>query len=297
MDELVHGTPADATAPLRSPVMAWNEWDPLEEVIVGRLDGATIPSNHVTVTFNLPPVGARLYGLAAGWKYPRWMVKLAQKELDGFIAVLEGEGITVRRPDPIDFAKPYKTPNWRSRGFCIACPRDGFLVIGDEIIETPMCWRSRYFEGDAYRSLFKEYFLSGARWTSAPRPQLTDELFDYDFRVPEPGEPLRYTVNEFEPVFDAADFVRCGRDLFVIRSNVTNRSASNGCAGILGKASASTRSRAAAASRCISIRASCRSPLARCSSIPTTSTPSASPRCSRPGTCSSRRGPTRSRAS
>ena len=36
MDELVHGAPADTTAPLRSPVMAWNEWDPLEEVIVGR---------------------------------------------------------------------------------------------------------------------------------------------------------------------------------------------------------------------------------------------------------------------
>ena len=27
----------------------------------------------------------------------------------------------------------------------------------------------------------------------------------------------RYIVNDFEPVFDAADFVRCGRDLFCIR--------------------------------------------------------------------------------
>ena len=163
MDELVHGALTDTTAPLRSPVMAWTEWDPLEEVIVGRLEGATIPSNHVTVTFNLPPVGAKLYGLAAGWKYPRWMVKLAQKELDGFIRVLEGEGITVRRPDIVDFSRPYKTPKWKSRGFCIACPRDGFLVVGDEIIESPMCWRSRYFEGDAYRALFKEYFMAGAR--------------------------------------------------------------------------------------------------------------------------------------
>ncbi len=223
MDELVHGPVGETATPLRSPVMAWTEWDPLEEVIVGRLEGATIPSNHVTVTFNLPPVGARLYGLAAGWTYPGWMVKLAQKELDGFIRLLEGEGIMVRRPDAVDFSRPYRTPNWRSRGFCTACPRDGFLVVGDEIIETPMCWRSRYFEGDAYRSLFKEYFMSGARWTSAPRPQLTDDLFDYAFRVPEPGEPMRYTVNEFEPVFDAADFVRCGRDLFVIRSNVTNQ--------------------------------------------------------------------------
>jgi glycine amidinotransferase len=205
-----------------SPVMAWNEWDPLEEVIVGRLEGATIPSNHVTVTFNLPRQAAKLYGMAAGFKYPGWMKKLAQKELDGFIAILEGEGVKVRRPDIIDFSRKYKTPDWASRGFCVACPRDGYMVLGDEILESPMCWRSRYFEGDAYRALFKEYFRAGARWTSAPRPQLIDDLFDNDFRPPEPGEPMRYTVNEFEPIFDAADFVRCGRDLFVTRSNVTN---------------------------------------------------------------------------
>jgi len=205
-----------------SPVMAWNEWDPLEEVIVGRLEGATIPSNHVTVTFNLPRAAQPFYRFAAGFKYPKWMKKLAQKELDGFIAILEGEGVKVRRPEVIDFSRRYKTLNWSSRGFCIACPRDGYLVVGDEIIESPMCWRSRYFEGDAYRSLFKEYFKAGARWTSAPRPELTDELYDYKYRAPGAGEPMRYTVSEFEPVFDAADFVRCGRDLFVTRSNVTN---------------------------------------------------------------------------
>ena len=97
------------------------------------------------------------------------------------------------------------------------------MIVGDEIIETPTCWRSRYFEADAYRSLFKEYFLNGARWTAAPKPQLTDQLFDYDYRIRRPTEPPRFVVNEFEPVFDAADFVRCGRDLFVTRSNVTNR--------------------------------------------------------------------------
>jgi glycine amidinotransferase len=206
-----------------SPVMAYNEWDPLEEVIVGRLEGATIPSNHLSVTFNLPRTAAKFYGLAAGRKYPRWMLKLAQRELDGFIAILEGEGIRVRRPDIVDFSRPYRTRQWSSRGFCVACPRDAYIVIGDEIIETPMCWRSRYFEADAYRSLFKEYFLAGARWTSAPRPQLVDDLYDRSYRLPQKGEPVTFVVNEFEPVFDAADFVRCGRDLFVTRSNVTNR--------------------------------------------------------------------------
>jgi glycine amidinotransferase len=206
-----------------SPVSSHNEWDPLEEVIVGRLEGATIPSDHVSVTFNLPPLAASLYRFVGGYRYPAWMRSLAQRELDGFIALLEAEGVKVRRPDIVDFKRPFRTPAWSARGFCTACPRDGYLVVGDEIIETPMCWRTRYFESDAYRSLFKEYFKAGARWSSAPRPQLDDALYDYGFRVPGKGEPIRYAINEWEPVFDAADFVRCGRDLFVTISNVTNR--------------------------------------------------------------------------
>lgn len=210
-----------------SPVMAHNEWDPLEEVIVGRLEGSTVPSVHVTVTYNLPPLISRLYRIAAGQRYPKWLERKAQAELDQFIGILQGEGITVRRPSLVNHRAKFRSPLWSSRGFCVACPRDGYMVVGDEIIETPMAWRSRYFEGNAYKPLFKEYFNAGARWTSAPRPELSDELYDYNFRLPEKGEPVRYVVNEHEPVFDAADFVRCGRDLFVIRSNVTNMAGIN----------------------------------------------------------------------
>ena len=85
-----------------------------------------------------------------------------------------------------------------------------------------MAWRSRYFETHACRSLFKEYFAQGARWTCAPKLQLLDALYDYDFKPPENDEPIRYVINEFEPVFDAADFSRCGQDIFVTKSNVTN---------------------------------------------------------------------------
>jgi glycine amidinotransferase len=68
----------------------------------------------------------------------------------------------------------------------------------------------------------EDYFRRGARWTSGPKPQLTDELFDPSFKLPEKGEPIRCLPTEFEPVPDAADFFRCGRDIFVTRSNVTN---------------------------------------------------------------------------
>ncbi|MFD7629717.1 amidinotransferase [Streptomyces sp. NPDC059851] len=205
-----------------SPVNSHNEWDPLEEVLVGRLDDMTIPSSHPVVSCNIPPWAARLQRLAAGRKYPRRLVEPAQQELEQFVALLESLDITVRRPDAIDHGRYFSTPDWSSRGFGSSCPRDSMLVIGDEIIETPMAWPCRYFETDPYRSILKDYFRRGARWTAAPRPQLTDELFEPGFRIPRPGEPMRYILTEFEPVFDAADFVRAGRDLFVTRSNVTN---------------------------------------------------------------------------
>ena len=144
-----------------SPVCSYNEWDPLEEVVVGRLEGARIPSRHLTVTFNIPQRLMKIYKVIAGLPYPKFVVRPAQRELDEFIHILEAEGVTVRRPAVTDFSVTYKTPHWQSKGFCSACPRDGLLVVGEEIIETPMAWRSRYFEVDAYRPLLKDYTAEG----------------------------------------------------------------------------------------------------------------------------------------
>ncbi len=205
-----------------SPVNSYNEWDPLEEVMVGRLDGAVIPSNHPVVTCNVPGVTGRLFGLFAGIKYPHIMTGPAQEELDGFVELLESLAIKVVRPDAVNYRQKIQTPQFRSRGFCNTCPRDSMLVVGDEIIETPMAWPCRYFETHSYRRLLKDYFRRGARWTSAPKPELADELFERDYTIPDYGEEVRYVINDWEPVFDAADFVRCGKDIFVIKSNVTN---------------------------------------------------------------------------
>lgn len=57
-------------------------------------------------------------------------------------------------------------------------PRDILLVVGNEIIEAPMAWRSRFFEYRAYRPLIKDYFRRGAKWTTAPKPTMADELYD-----------------------------------------------------------------------------------------------------------------------
>ncbi|QDT12896.1 amidinotransferase [Stieleria marina] len=208
------------------PVNSHNEWDPLEEVIVGSVDTAMFPGwsriNEVTVP---PGEWARIERNVGGKgvPYPSEMVSRAQEDLAEFVAILEGEGVVVRKVDRTDFSRSFQPPSWGvDCGFCSANPRDPFLVIGNEIIEAPMADRSRYFEAWAYRSLFKEYFHAGAKWTSAPKPQLLDDLYDSQYRVPQSGERMRFIATEFEPVFDAADFVRCGRDIFAQKSHVTN---------------------------------------------------------------------------
>ena len=45
-----------------------------------------------------------------------------------------------------------------SKGLYAAMPRDIIMTIGNEIIEAPMAWRSRFFEYQAYRPLIKVLF-------------------------------------------------------------------------------------------------------------------------------------------
>ncbi len=209
------------------PVNSYNEWDPLEEVIVGRLEHAMLPDAQIINKHTFPPSESPVIDqilALGGVPYPTEMIEAAQEDLDQFIHILESEGITVRRPDIVDYETPFRTPAWKVPcGSSATNPRDPFLVVGNEIIETPMADRSRYFEAWAYRSLFTEYFRQGAKWVAAPKPQLTDDQYHDDFQPSQYGdEEMKYVVAEFEPTFDAADFVRCGTDIIGQKSHVTN---------------------------------------------------------------------------
>lgn len=212
------------TLPASLPVLSHTEWDPLEEAIVGIVDGATVPPWDPMLQLTMPHDQHDFFRRHGGQPFPAEAIAAARRELEEFVHLLAGEGVRVRRPEPVDFARSSVTPDWTSTGLYAAMPRDLLLVVGDEIIECPLAWRSRAFEFDAYRPLLVEYFRRGARWTAAPRPRLADAQFDPAALATEGAdEPTFHSyVTEFEPVFDAADFVRCGRDLFVQRSHVTN---------------------------------------------------------------------------
>jgi glycine amidinotransferase len=204
-------------------VGSWNEWDPLREVIVGSVRGAAdIGYEPALSPYHPEGVGARDF---RGAVIPAVLVDEAERQLDDFALLLERRGITVRRPDPVEHAVPTKTPDWDvPSGRANACPRDVLLVVGDEIIEAPMTQRARYFEYRAYRRLVADYFRRGARWTAAPKPAMTDDLYDEGVRR---GEPIDFRarpfLTELEPAFDAASFARFGRDIFWQPDLVSNQ--------------------------------------------------------------------------
>ncbi len=212
-------------------VNAHNEWDPLEEIIVGVVESARVPPwEPVTPAVVHHEELLGFYRQHGGQPWPQPLLDAAQKDLDELVHILQAEGVTVRRPSPYDTSKPYSTPDFESQSSCGALmPRDVLLVIGDQIIETPMGWRSRYHENHAYKALCKEYFQRGARWVSAPRPQLSAASYKENFAPPseeavgEGKEPPDTILTEFEPLFDAADVIKCGRDIFVAQSSCCNR--------------------------------------------------------------------------
>lgn len=217
---------------------SYTEWQPLREIVVGRVDGACWPDwNTVDAMTISDELRAEVTSLRGHWRsYPRKVIEGAQACLDCLLAILKAEGIKVHRPDFFSHSAPYETPHWRvANGFCSANPRDVILPVGQTFIECPMAHRGRFFETLAYRRIMQQLMRRGALWLAAPKPALTDSLYDTDYVYP-PDAPeevgddwdsvdpdaLRFITTEVEPVFDAADFVRCGRDIFGQRSQVTN---------------------------------------------------------------------------
>jgi len=194
-------------------VSSHNEWDQLEEIIVGIVNFANRPVvgrdqkliEYFGLNYKEYPTGP----------FDKRILEEAREDLEHLVETLEGLGVTVKRPSPLDHRKTFCTPDWCSNGFYSYAPRDPFLVIGDTIIETPMALRARYFEPFAYKDLFVDYFRRGATWIAAPKPRLLDELYndvDDEYKV----------LGELEPIFDGANVLRAGRDLFYLVSTTGN---------------------------------------------------------------------------
>jgi glycine amidinotransferase len=214
-------------------VNSWNEWDPLKHVIVGYTDGTMIAAPEPGSVFEFPDVGIK----PGDWgPLPEDLVEKANGQMDAFVNLMEKRGIRVDRPAPLDFNQKVQTPDWEQDSmFGCMPPRDLLLPVGNEILEATMSQRSRWYEYLCYRPLLEQYFMEDPNfiWEAAPKPRLTEESYVNDYwhnfhevwteeEKMERMHNFQWHITEKEPLFDAADVFRFGKDLFVQRSAVTN---------------------------------------------------------------------------
>ena len=214
----------------KTVVNSWNDFDSLRHVIVGRADFTCIPPTEPATEAKIPE-DSDMRGL---WgPRPLHTVEAANRQLDTLTQALEAKGIRVDRPTPIQWNQAVTTPDFMT-GTMFGCmpPRDVLLTVGKEILSAPMSFRCRYWEYLAYHDLMQRYFDEDPefRWEQAPRPRLTPDAYQVGyFDEITLEERLRRTAaldfvtTEHEPLFDAADVLRIGKDLFCQHGLTTNR--------------------------------------------------------------------------
>ena len=196
-------------------IISNNDWDPLKEIIVGRADNARIPTvDRSTMSMSYTNYDIEKIKPLEG-PYPKWLIEEANEDADELCNVLTTAGVKVHRPLPIDHSKTFSTPDWTTTGWYTWCPRDLLLPLDNLMIETPSPCRSRQFETSAYHDVMVEAITDGTEWISAPRPRLLDESYQFtDLSKP--------SLNNLEPIFDAPNCIRLGRDILFQISNTGN---------------------------------------------------------------------------
>jgi N-dimethylarginine dimethylaminohydrolase len=211
---------------LPSRVSSYTEWDPLEEVVVGRAINARIARPDR----GLFAVEYQSYGsvnrIPSG-PYLNRVIAETEEDLEALAETFHKLGVVVRRPEVWDHAQTYRSPDWETDGQYNYCPRDLFVVAGNWLIEAPMTLRCRQYETLSFKPLLLDYLRSGARWVAAPRPRLTDDGYCLDGTHP-------LALTEAEPVFDAANVLRLGRDLLYLVSDSGNRIGARWLQSVLG---------------------------------------------------------------
>lgn len=124
-----------------------NEWDPLEEVVVGIADYANWPSTDPVFAEEATKTLWTETPVPSG-PVPQWIVDEANEDLNQLANTLGQYGATVRRPDPMNFVKTHGMYNY--------CPRDRLLVAGDTVVDVSMMYPCRNQESRALRKITED---------------------------------------------------------------------------------------------------------------------------------------------
>ena len=128
-------------------VNSHNDWDQLEEIIVGHAHHSRIATDISARSFSYAPYPEEQIKPLEG-VYPQWVIDEANEDADGLAKVLADMGVIVHRPKIVDWENiNYDIgQGWNTKGWYSWCPRDLILPLGDMLIETPTPVRARYFK-------------------------------------------------------------------------------------------------------------------------------------------------------
>ena len=157
-------------------INSYNEWDPLEEIVVGSATYANWPGTDpifakesVKTTWTETPVPSG--------PVPQWIIDEANEDLDALADTLTKLGVTVRRPTEMNFQE--------SGGMYNYCPRDRLLIARSTVIDTAMMYPCR-----------------------------DQEIQALDFVIKDADQVLTMPKNSGH-VLDAANILRLGKDKYL----------------------------------------------------------------------------------
>ena len=204
-----------------------NEWGKLKEIIVGTIDNANMPTHGKDLHCINYATETEIPNDEIGF-WDKQVYDETQEDLENLSSLLTNIGVKVHRPSPIDTQKVVSNGYWETTQYYTFCPRDTVTVIGNNILESPMSLRSRQFETDCFRDIFIEKMEEGFNWVSAPKPRLLDSMYQRE-------DLSKITLNNHEPVFDAANILRCNNDILYLVSNTGNLKGAKWLQNFLGK--------------------------------------------------------------
>lgn len=204
-----------------------NEWGKLREIIVGTIDNANMPTHGKDLHCINYATETEIPKEEIGF-WDKQVYDETQEDLENLSTLLTDVGVKVYRPSPIDTQKVVSNGYWETTQYYTFCPRDIVTVIGNNILESPMSLRSRQFETDCFKDIFIEKMEAGANWVSAPKPRLLDSMYQRE-------DLAKITLNNHEPVFDAANILRSNNDILYLVSNTGNLKGAKWLQNFLGK--------------------------------------------------------------
>lgn len=118
-------------------ISSYNEWDPLHSIVVGSAQHANWPSQDPVFALEAEKTSWKETPVPSG-PVPQWIVDETEEDLEGLANILKIAGVSVLRPDPIDFVAEQGMYNY--------CPRDRLLVAGTTIVDCAMMYPCRDME-------------------------------------------------------------------------------------------------------------------------------------------------------